>query len=64
MNRLCNVSILLLLLLKEVGSVTLRESDLHSISPKTPARQYQPIDSKKRNGKIVEGKKELSILGQ
>ena len=32
----------------------LRESDIHPISPKTPAAQYQPIDRKKRNRKIVE----------
>ena len=43
----------LLLLLKEVGSARLRESDIHPISPKSPAPQYQPIDRKKKNGKIV-----------
>ena len=32
----------------------LGESDTHSISPKTPAPQYQPIDRKKRKGKKVE----------
>ena len=31
-----------------------RESDIHRISPKTPAPQYQPIDRKKRKGKRVE----------
>ena len=36
--------LLLLLLLKEVGSASLRESDIHPISPKTSAPQYQPID--------------------
>ena len=46
--------IILLLLLIEVGSARLRESDIHPISPKTPAPQYQPIDRKKRKGKIVE----------
>ena len=30
----------------------LRESDIHPISPKTPAPQYQPIDRKKRKEKI------------
>ena len=30
------------------------ESDIHSISPKTPAPKYQPIERKKRKGKIVE----------
>ena len=43
-----------LLLLKEVGSARLRESDIHPISPKTPAPQYRPIARKKRKGKIVE----------
>ena len=46
--------LLLLLLSKKVGSARLRESDMHPISPKTPAPQYQPIDRKKRKGKIVE----------
>ena len=44
----------LLLLLKEVDSARLRESDIHHISPKTPAPHYQPIDRNKRKGKIVE----------
>ena len=47
---------LLLLLFKEVGSAKLGESDIHPISPKTPASQYQPLDRKKRKGKIVEDK--------
>ena len=46
--------LLLLLLLKKVGSARLIESDIHPISPKTPAPQYQPIDRKKRKGKKVE----------
>ena len=42
--------------LKKVGSARLREreSDVHPISPKTPAPQYRPIDRKKRKGKRVE----------
>ena len=44
----------LLLLLKKVSGARLGESDIHPISPKTPAPQYQPIDRKKRKGKIVE----------
>ena len=40
--------------LKEVCSARLTDNDIHPISPKTPAPQYQPIDRKKRNGKIVE----------
>ena len=47
------VILLLLLLYKEVGSARLRESDIHPINPKTPAPQYQPIDMKKRKGKIL-----------
>ena len=31
-----------------------RESDVHTISPKTSAPQYQPIDRKKRKRKRVE----------
>ena len=45
---------LLLLLFKKVSSAWLRESDIHPVSPKTPAPQYQPIDRKKRKGKRVE----------
>ena len=37
-----------------VGSARLRETDIHPINPKTPAPQYQPIDKKKKKGKIVE----------
>ena len=44
----------LLLLLKKISSARLGESDIHPISPKTPAPQYQPIDRKKRKGKRVE----------
>ena len=43
-----------LLLLNEVRSARLRESEIHPISPKTAAPQYQPIDRKKRKEKIVE----------
>ena len=49
------ISVLLLfLLLKKVSSARLGESDIHPISPKTPAPQYQPIDRKKRKEKRVE----------
>ena len=44
----------LLLLLKKVSSATLGESDIHPVSPKTTAPQYQHIDRKKRKGKRVE----------
>ena len=37
----------------EVGSARLRDFAIHPISSKTPAPQYQPIDRKKRKGKIV-----------
>ena len=46
-----NQRVLLLLLLKQVGTARLRESDIHPISPKTAAPQYQPIGRKKRKGK-------------
>ena len=48
------ILLLLLLLLKKVSGARLRESDIHPISPKTSAPQYQPIDRKKRKGKRVE----------
>ena len=47
-------SIIIIIIKKKVGSARLRESDIHPISPKTPAPQYQPIDRKKRKGKRVE----------
>ena len=47
-------NIALLLLLKKVSSEKLRESDIHPISAKTSAPQFQPIDRKKRKGKRVE----------
>ena len=47
--------LLLLFLLKDGGSARLRENDIHPISPKTPAPQYQPIHRKERKGKIVKG---------
>ena len=40
--------------LKVVVRARLRVSDVHPISSKTSAPQYQPIDRKKRKGKIVE----------
>ena len=39
------------IIIKKVGSARLRESDVHPISPKTPAPQYQPIDRKMRREK-------------
>ena len=44
----------IIIILKKVGSARLRESDMHPVSPKTSAPQYQPIDRKKRNGKRFE----------
>ena len=38
-----------LLLLKDFGSARLGESDIHTISPKTPTAQYQSIDKKIRS---------------
>ena len=49
-----HLKLVILLLLKKVSSARLGESDKHSISPKKPAPQYQPIDRKKRKGKRVE----------
>ena len=50
--------LLLLLLLKEVGNSSLRESDLHPISPMTPTQQYQLRQKEEKGmGGIVEDKK-------
>ena len=55
MRTIYMIILLLLLLLKKVGSARPRESDIHAISLNTPAPQYQPIERKKRKGKIEEG---------
>ena len=56
---------IIIIIIKKVGSARLRESDIHPISPKTPAPQYQPIDKKKRKGKKVEDySRDKSSLGQ
>ena len=44
----------IIIIKEKVGSARLRESDIHPISPKTPAPQYQPIDRKKRKRTRVE----------
>ena len=41
------------IIIKIGRNARLRESDIHPISPKTIAPQYQPLDRKKRKGKIV-----------
>ena len=46
--------LLLLLLNKGRQCKAERESDIHPISPKTPAPQYQPIDRENRKEKRVE----------
>ena len=46
------INIIIIIIIKR--GARLRESDMHPISPKTPAPQYQPLDRKKRKGKIVE----------
>ena len=50
-TKLLSLLLLLLLLLKKVGSAKPRESDVHFISQKTPAPQYQPKERKMRKGK-------------
>ena len=49
-----DIFIIIIIIKKKVDSARLRESDIHPISPRTPAPQYQPIDRKKRKGKRVE----------
>ena len=44
----------IIIIIKKVDSARLRERDLHPISPKTPAPQYQHMDRKKRKEKIIE----------
>ena len=50
------IIIIIIIIIKkgQHSSARLGESDIHPISPKTPAPQYQPIDRKKRKGKRVE----------
>ena len=56
--------LLVIILLKEVGSERQGESNLHLICQKTPSPQYQPIDRKERNGQKVEDEKGSSSLSQ
>ena len=44
----------LIIIIKKGWQARLGESDIHPISAKTPAPQYQPIDRKKRKGKRVD----------
>ena len=55
------VVVLLLLLLKEVGSARLGESDIHHISPKTPAPQYSYM-SKEEDKEINRRQKGIQQL--
>ena len=48
------LKLIIIIIIKKVSSARLGESDIHPISPKTPAPQYQPIDRKKRKGNRVE----------
>ena len=45
------IIIIIITIIKKVGSVRLRESYIQPINPKTPAPQYQPRDRKKRKEK-------------
>ena len=53
-NYLLALLLIIIIIIKKVSSARLGESDIHNISLKTPAPQYQPIDRKKRKGKRVE----------
>ena len=55
-----NIIIFIIIIIIKVGNTRL--GDLHHISPKTPAPQYQPIEWKKRNGKQEETKKERAAI--
>ena len=48
------LKIMIIPIIKMVGSARLGESGVNPISPKTPAPQYQPIDRKEREVKRVE----------
>ena len=45
---------MIIIIIKKGPQCILGESDIHPVSPKTPAPQYQPIDRKKIKGKRVE----------
>ena len=47
------IIIIIIIIIKKVRQCKV-ESDIHPISSKISAPQYQPIDRKKRKGKIVE----------
>ena len=58
------IIIIIIIIIKRGRQCKVGRESLDLISLKTPAPQYQPIDRKKRKGKIVEDKKEWSSLVQ
>ena len=42
------IIVIIIIMIISVGSARLRESDIHPMSPKTPAPQYRPLDRKTR----------------
>ena len=52
-KKVCMLVIIIIIIIKGRQCKAERESDIHPISPKTSAPQYQPIYSKKRKGKRV-----------
>ena len=56
-NTLQEVYIIVIIIIKR-GRQCKAESDIHLISPKTPAPQYQLIDRKKRERKIKDNSKD------
>ena len=45
---------IIIIIIKKGRQCKAESDDVHPISPKTPAPQYQPIDRKKRKGKRLE----------
>ena len=58
------IIIVIILLLKKGGNARLAESDLHPVSPRTPAPQLPTRRKKEEKKKRVEDKKGASSLGQ
>ena len=52
-SQICKLVIIIIIIITNRSAVKGWESEVHPISPKTPALQYQPIDRKKRKGKRV-----------
>ena len=56
------IIIIIIIIIKKGRECMAGESDIHPISPKTSAPEYQPINRKKRKGNRVEGIQQFRLI--